>query len=186
MRQLYCLLLIIFTAGCSYQNSSSINEITDQKYQVNQTNDSTQSKDHRSEPIEATEEDDSNQEQSRVGELDIKDLKVDGVKGALLDAVKKQLKEAKANNKENIEKLIHPKAEKGNATSFYELTMNIRSINKLELNNERVTAVSEEYDLNENNVKIVTIHMVSLQGTEENLNLIYVFSNNKWLLYRID
>lgn len=83
----------------------------------------------------------------RTGALDLKDIEVDGVNGELLDAVMEQLKETKKNNEKKLEKLVHPKALEGTETVFYSMTTSIKSVTKLELNIERVSAVSEEFGL---------------------------------------
>jgi hypothetical protein len=54
-------------------------------------NNTNQSKDSEIESVENFEENDAIQEQARVGELNIKDLKVDGVKGPLLEAVRRTI-----------------------------------------------------------------------------------------------
>lgn len=126
-------------------------------------------------------------EEIRQGILDTANMEVVGVSGGLLTAVMKQITESKDNNELQLMSLLHPEAVTG-ATSFYNMTLHNQSVTKVELENSRATAVKKEFGLVHENLQIVKVHMIQLDGTPADLNLIYVYSDDQseWLLFRID
>ncbi|MCY9517848.1 hypothetical protein [Paenibacillus apiarius] len=193
----YILGLILLLVGCSTHTPEKTAGPAETETHQEQT---SQPKEAETEthPEQTTEQPDTNRIPSgileseipkpkvRTGALDLKDIEVDGVKGKLLDAVMEQLKETKKNNEKKLEKLVHPNAVEGTETTFFNMTTSIKSVTKLKLNKERVSEVSEEFGLDKDNVAIVVVSMLDLDGQPADLNLIYEKTNHEWLLFRVD
>lgn len=126
-------------------------------------------------------------EEMRLGPLDTANMEGIEVRDKLLKAVMKQITESKEDNEPCLAKLVQPQAVI-HATSFYNMTIHNKSVTKVELDNSRAAAVKEEFSLANENLQMVKVHMLQLDGTPIDLNLIYVYSNDRgeWLLFRMD
>lgn len=126
-------------------------------------------------------------EEMRLGTLDTANMEVVDVEGKLLTAVMQQITESIEYNEQQLAKLVLPAAVIS-PMGFYSMTRHYQSVTKLELENSRATAVKEEFGLLNENLQLVKVHMTQIDGTSADLNLIYVYSEDRseWLLFRID
>lgn len=118
----------------------------------------------------------------RKGELDLNNIKIVGVKGSLLKTILTYLEAIKEkDDKKRLSTIYAPDifSDGLNRQEPY-----IMAIKELTLDNHRVKAVTEWYDLNKiaDEVVIVNIEIENLLGLS-NADFIYIRVNGKWKLY---